>query len=200
MAGHYVDIRGRCMKKYGFLGPASARKSTLARGVSSKLKAMGIDAEYVSEFATDWIREHGAISSTWEQMFVTIKQIELEKKLTDKVDCFITDSPLLHGWLYAALLRDKATSSKDFAIFEDIINIVTKNSKYDKLFIVPPREKKEMTSARDTSTMGHEFQTRMHSTCQAACELLQIPYEHVDNIDTEATAEYVANQIKKELR
>lgn len=187
------------MKKYGFLGPASARKSTLARAVSAKLKTMGIDAEYVPEFATDWIREYSPIAHMWEQYFVTIKQIEREKKLGNKVDCFITDSPVLLGWLYAALLRSKATEPKDFAIFEDLISLVTQNSQYDRLFIVPPREKKEITQARDMDTLNSEFQVKLHSTCQAVCELLQIPYEHIDNTDTEAASTIVSQRIREEL-
>lgn len=183
------------MKKYGFLGPASARKSTLARAVSSKLKAMGIDAEYVSEFATDWIREFSGIESMWEQFYVTIKQIEREQSLNNKVDCFITDSPVLLGWLYAALLRDRSTTPKDFAIFKDLITNVTMHSQYDKLFIVPPKEKKEVTRARDMDTLNPNFQNRLHGTCQAACELLQIPYRHIDNNDTEAAAEQVSRMI-----
>lgn len=195
-----IKTKREQMKKYGFLGPASARKTTLARAVSSKLKTKGIDAEYVSEFATEWIRAFSAITTAWEQYYVTVKQIEREQKLNNKVDCFITDSPVVLGWMYAALLRDKSTDQKDFAIFEDLIAIVTKHSQYDKLFIVPPIEKKEITRARDMDTLNIDFQVKLHSSCQAVCELLQIPYMHLDNADTELAASQVAEIIFNDWR
>jgi nicotinamide riboside kinase len=184
------------MKKFGFLGPASARKSTLARATSAKLKAISIDAEYVGEFATEWIRTHSAIEDMWEQYFVAMKQIELEQKI-HSVDCLITDSPLPLAWMYAALLRERTTTTKDTAIFNEIQHIVSKNSRYDMLFIVPPREKPDQTKARDMKTLQPEFQNELYSVCEAVCKLMQIPFIHIDNTDTEGISAEVASIIRE---
>ena len=185
------------VKKFGFIGPPSSRKSTLARAVSAKLKANKVDAEYVPEYATHFIREFSPIVDIGEQYFVTDKQIEFENRIK-KVDCLISDSPLLLGWIYSALFyRDLEPKHKE--MYYNLMNKIAKNAYYTKLFVLPPRENPDPSPARDGRTMDAETQNKVYTLSKSLCELLQIEYVEVDNSDTEASAILVTDIIMKSL-
>lgn len=82
-----------------FAGPG-AGKSTGATYVFSKLKMLGIDAEYVSEFAKDKVwEENGKVFKC--QFYITGKQAYKIFRCNGKVDVLITDSPIALGAFYA---------------------------------------------------------------------------------------------------
>lgn len=81
-----------------FAGPG-AGKSTGAAYIFSKLKMLGYDCEYVSEFAKDkvWERNDEVFKS---QFYITGKQIFKIKRCYGKVDIIVTDSPIAIGAQY----------------------------------------------------------------------------------------------------
>lgn len=81
-----------------FAGPG-AGKSTGAAYIFSKLKMLGYDCEYVSEFAKDkvWERNDEVFKS---QFYITGKQVFKIKRCYGKVDIIITDSPIAIGAQY----------------------------------------------------------------------------------------------------
>lgn len=82
-----------------FAGPG-AGKSTTATGLFSRLKALGINAEYVPEFAKDltWEDRTRALAC-WPYVFG--EQLFRIERLVGKVEVIVTDSPVLLAATYA---------------------------------------------------------------------------------------------------
>jgi hypothetical protein len=114
-------------------GGPGCGKSTGAAYIFSKLKMMGIDTEYVSEFAKD---------KTWEnnsevfnnQLYISGKQSFKLSRCVGKVDVIVTDSPLLLGIIYNNIQREDYINGLNEALLSiyakyDNINIVLKRTK-----------------------------------------------------------------------
>lgn len=81
-----------------FGGPGTG-KSTGAAYIFSKLKMLGIDAEYVTEFAKDKVCEE-CKTVFQNQFYITGKQVHRIKRVFGKVDVIVTDSPICLGNIY----------------------------------------------------------------------------------------------------
>lgn len=82
-----------------FFGEPSAGKSTAAMDVTARLKRMGINAEYVDEFAKNKLYEaNKEVFKHQEYMFG--KQSFKMGKIKDKVQVIVTDSPLVLSIIY----------------------------------------------------------------------------------------------------
>jgi thymidylate kinase len=107
-------------------------KSTLAHSVYAELKWLGINCEFVSEFAKDMVWEESNKTLT-DQLFVLANQSHRQFVLSD-VNIIITDSPLLLGLLYSTKKRHK---SKEFNKV-----ILNEYESYNNLNILLKRNKK----------------------------------------------------------
>lgn len=83
-----------------FGGPGIG-KSTVAAGVFHLLKMRAINCELVTEYAKQLTWE-GAKDKLADQLYVTAKQNRALARLQGKVDCVVTDSPLILGHVYGA--------------------------------------------------------------------------------------------------
>ena len=81
-----------------FGGPGSG-KSTLAARIFSELKARGINAELVSEYAKDKVYEENK-TALKNQLYLLAKQNYKIATCADKVNVIVTDSPLLLSIIY----------------------------------------------------------------------------------------------------
>lgn len=81
-------------------GVPGAGKSTGAAYVFSQLKMRGVNAEPVTEFAKDKVWEDNQTVLD-NQIYVFAKQYFRIKRLQDKVDIIVTDSPILLSSFYA---------------------------------------------------------------------------------------------------
>lgn len=81
-----------------YAGPG-AGKSTAASYLFAKLKMIGVNAEYVTEYAKDATWE-GAMEKLRCQIYITGKQAYRIFRVCGKVDVVITDSPLALGSIY----------------------------------------------------------------------------------------------------
>lgn len=80
-------------------GEPSVGKSTVALEVTARLKKQGIKAEYVSEFAKDKVWENNAEVFNCQEYILGNQSFKI-KRLIDKVDVIITDSPLFLSIVY----------------------------------------------------------------------------------------------------
>lgn len=128
-------------------GGPGCGKSTGAAYIFSKLKMMGIDTEYVSEFAKD---------KTWEnnsevfnnQLYISGKQSFKLSRCVGKVDVIVTDSPLLLGIIYNNIQReDYVNGLGDYinGLNEALLSIY---AKYDNINIVLKRTKPYNSNGR----------------------------------------------------
>ena len=85
-------------------GPGSG-KSTMAAGLFSFAKNMGINAELVQEAAKDWAWERRPITST-DQLCLLAEQCKRERRLVNDCDLIITDSPILLQQYYEEKYSD----------------------------------------------------------------------------------------------
>ena len=95
-----------------FAGPG-AGKSTGAAWVFAKLKADGVDAELVTEFAKDKVWEQNKEVFKC-QFYITGKQSFKISRCFGKVDVIITDSPIALGAIYADTEGLKQASLEEF--------------------------------------------------------------------------------------
>jgi len=85
-----------------FGGPG-AGKSTGAAYVFSRLKVLGVNCEYVSEYAKHlvWLQEEGSLHPNFKsQLYIFAKQHMKMITLEGKVDVVITDAPLKLSSIY----------------------------------------------------------------------------------------------------
>ena len=80
-------------------GAPGAGKSTGAAYIFYKLKAAGINAELITEFAKDKTWEHNDVALS-NQIYILGKQYYRLARCMDQVDVIVTDSPILLSILY----------------------------------------------------------------------------------------------------
>ena len=106
-----------------FGGPGSG-KSTAAFYITAMLKMNGIDCEYTPEFAKDKVWE-GNLDVFNCQFFVTGRQAWQIRRLFNKVEVIITDSPIALGAPYADSEELAACCIKEFNKYKEVnYNIV----------------------------------------------------------------------------
>ena len=110
-----------------FGGPGVG-KSTAAFYLMAKLKMNGVDCEYTPEFAKDKVWE-GNLDVFNCQFFVTGRQAWQIRRLFNKVEVIITDSPIALGAPYADSPELAVCCLKEFEKYKDVnYNIVLTRS------------------------------------------------------------------------
>jgi ABC-type oligopeptide transport system ATPase subunit len=89
------------------IGGPGAGKSTTAAGLFFLMKISGLKVELVTEFAKELTYDENW-SDLKKQLYVLSEQERRQRRLVDKVDYIITDSPLLLGINYVSDPREVA--------------------------------------------------------------------------------------------
>ncbi len=112
-------------------GGPGVGKSTCATYLYSKLKMLNINVEYVSEFAKDLTWENNKVALGC-QMYVTGEQIYRLRRLQNKCDVIINDSPILLGAIYG--VNDNPYLSKplkyEYDKFNNMDIVITRTTTY----------------------------------------------------------------------
>ena len=103
------------MKVINFFGGPGCGKSTTAAGLFYKLKKAGINVELINEYAKDKVWE-GHTNILEDQLYVFAKQLRKIRRLENKVDIVISDSPILLGAYYIKYDKYKTPGLREMII------------------------------------------------------------------------------------
>jgi hypothetical protein len=117
-----------------YAGPGTG-KSTTATAVFTEMKQLGINCEYVSEYAKDatWERRGWKVFAAQEYLFG--KQHFRLARVTDEVDIVITDSPILLGLIYMpegfGMPSLCATIKEAYGLYDNLDIFLERNKPYN---------------------------------------------------------------------
>lgn len=137
-------------------GAPGAGKSTGATYVFSQLKLLGVNAEYVSEYAKDKVWGEDLLPLKCQE-YVFGKQSMRLFKLKDKVDVAITDSPLILSSLY----NNSEVLGKDFD--KVVLNVFNSyfNINYFLNRVKPYNPVGRLQTAEESDILSNELLTKL---------------------------------------
>lgn len=111
-----------------FAGPG-AGKSTTAAGLFYAMKKKGMSVELVTEYAKDRVwEEHQSIFQ--DQVYLTAKQNRRLRRLQGKVKYVVTDSPILLGQYYSALLPVRDLTDWLHSLYDNLNIFINRTKPY----------------------------------------------------------------------
>lgn len=115
---------GDIMLVINLFGAPGAGKSTAAAYIFANLKMKGINCELITEYAKDKLYE-GSIEVFNNQLYLMSKQYFRMTRCYNKVDCIITDSPVLLSIIYNnnITVLDKTFNDLVYNIFNSFNNL-----------------------------------------------------------------------------
>jgi len=121
------------MYRVGLAGAQDTGKTTLARGLASHFSAKGYIAEYVPEYAREYIGQHGPLAGG--DVLVTLKQIEKELLVTPNANVMFTDSPVFLSYIYTLLA---GLDTRNLVLLDAELNLITRHPAYDLIIHLEP--------------------------------------------------------------
>lgn len=107
-------------------GSPGAGKSTTAAHLFAIMKQAGYQIELVREVAKEYAWQGKEIDD-FEQAKISLLQIEQERRLLNKVDYLITDSPVMLGLVYSPSFMSKS-------VVHELVHMYNMHSKEHKRF------------------------------------------------------------------
>ena len=116
-----------------FGGPASG-KSTLSAGLFYNLKKSNVNCELIQEYAKSRVWEN-ATATLDDQLYVFAKQNHAQRRVYDKVDIVITDSPILLSIIYNNSYSDSFNNMilEIFNSYNNINYFINRGNDYSKV-------------------------------------------------------------------
>lgn len=163
-------------------GEPSAGKSTAAMDITARLKRMGINAEYITEFAKDKVYENNQ-EVFKHQQYLFGKQSFRMGRVKNKVQVMVCDSPLLLNIIY----NDNKILGETFNqtvlnVFNSYNNknyLVIRSHTYEQTGRIHNEKEARSTRKRimdmlDKSNIDYEIITSSEKNCEAiAYEIAQ---------------------------
>ncbi|MBI2450240.1 MAG: ATP-binding protein [Candidatus Nealsonbacteria bacterium] len=154
-------------KKICFVGGPSTGKSTLAKYLTEELAKKNYTAEFVSEFARDFIVEKGGIKGPEDQLLIVKGQKEKEKTACSSNPEFVVcDVPAFLSHVYFHFLNDGVIDKREAEILKKIENKLWQEIKgdinsYDFVFFLPPEIPAEKDGVRLYTDKIEEISNRI---------------------------------------
>lgn len=119
------------MIRVGFSGLPGVGKTSIARGVVSKL-APDCNVELINEYARRYITKYGFPEELWEQIRITENQLDWENSVAPETEVVVTDSPVFLGLVFALTFERKSIKDDMLLgdLFKKLINMNRQNQ-YD---------------------------------------------------------------------
>lgn len=140
--------------KVAFVGPPASGKTATAMLLTSKLKAMHINAEMVPEYARTYIVQNGGINNLFEQFVILRQQCAAEEELLSRHDVVVCDSASFLCYVYARRLAGNLDERKANALslmYRDVMKHVWT---YAAIYFVQPKEIGILDDGVRTQVMG----------------------------------------------
>lgn len=164
---------------------SGAGKSTTAAGVFHALKRQDINCELVTEFAKDLVWDE-SYKMLLDQLYVFAKQNHRIKRLEDKVDVVVTDSPIFLSLVYNTIYH-----KKDGAYGEHFNKFILETfDRYDNMnYFLTRRKIYNPIGRMQSEDEAKEIDNQVHDLLEA----YRLPHYHIDyNAETVPT---ITNQI-----
>ncbi len=177
------------------IGSPSSGKSTLASGVHTELKKMGLNSMFVQECATDFIAEYGIPNTPVDQLVIFYKQLNRERMYLDSKDFIICDSSSLLNYFYFRGLFHNNLSQKDIAVINHMQKEILKTiNQWDHIFYLPP-----LLGNVDDGIRYHNSEqiVKIDRWIKSYLEIENIKHEDLSKIDINDRLSFILNDIMK---
>ncbi len=127
------------MIRVGLIGGPGSGKTTLANALTAHVKSQGYPFDNISEYARDFINEHGAKALGGTSGFIGLMIFDEQRKREDRVpeesEGFVTDAPLLLSYGYALAYAKKKPIERILLakMYEGYLSVL---DRYDYVFHV----------------------------------------------------------------
>lgn len=188
------------MVKIALLGAPGCGKSTLAAYVYAMLKDTGLDGDLVQEYIRHLINANNKIPNITLQSIVYERQMEKERILPEKLDFFVTDSPHILSYIYAALYINYEDPDQR-ELLADLYNKFLKYSRssYDLIYLLDHNHPPKMDDGVRYQTDGE--MELLKKAIPAFLDMHRMKYKILpSNLSSLARAEIVATDVKELIR
>lgn len=122
--------------------------------LTSKLKAMHVNAEMVPEYARTYIVQNGGISSLFEQFVILRQQCAAEEDLLSRHDVVVCDSASFLCYIYARRLAGELDERKANALSLLYRDVIEHAWTYGRIYFVRPGEVGVLDDGVRVQTVG----------------------------------------------
>jgi hypothetical protein len=124
----------------GFLGGPGSGKTELAGNVYKQLSALGLSVAWAREFSSYDLDRNGQPKnevSFYEQYRYSFYQMRAEEEALKQADIVITDAPLILGYIYPLLEKDKISDERQNIFSKEFENLFRQDaSRYTNLYFL----------------------------------------------------------------
>lgn len=188
------------MVKIALLGAPGCGKSTLAAYVYAMLKDEGLDGDLVQEYIREHINRHKKVPSITFQSVVYERQLEKEKILPKGLDFFVTDSPHILSYIYAAMYIEY-NDTDQIELLGDLYMKFLRESRtaYDLVYVLEHNHKPKMND-------GVRYQTAQEMKILKKgiphfLDMHKVNYRIMNKtLSTQARAKKIVKDVKKILK
>lgn len=124
----------------GLLGGPNTGKTELAKTIYKKLSSQGLSVAWAREFASHDLGTKGkpiSEASAYEQYRYSFYQMRAEEEAIKHADIVITDAPLILGYIYPLIEKEKISDSRQIGFSKEFEHLFRQDaSRYTNLYLL----------------------------------------------------------------